>query len=122
MLPSLTGAAAAALPPARLATGIAVQTTGRQIGSALGVALLVAVLGGAATGADGFRAAWELMFLGGLAAAIALTLTGPAAVARGGAAAARGGAAAPLVGANGSTVIGGERRPDSREGPLVDTA
>ncbi len=122
VLPSLTGAAAAALPPARLATGIAVQTTGRQIGSALGVALLVAVLGGAATGADGFRAAWELMFLGGLAAAIALTLTGPAAVARGGAAAARGGAAAPLVGANGSTVIGGERRPDSREGPLVDTA
>jgi MFS family permease len=77
VLPSLTGAAAAALAPERLATGIAVQTTGRQIGSALGIALLVAVLGGGVAGADGFRPAWELMFLGGLAAAIALTLTGP---------------------------------------------
>jgi EmrB/QacA subfamily drug resistance transporter len=78
VLPSLTGAAAAALAPERLATGIAVQTTGRQIGSALGVALLVAVLGGGgAAGAHDFRSAWELMFLGGLAAAVTLTLTGP---------------------------------------------
>jgi EmrB/QacA subfamily drug resistance transporter len=81
VLPSLTGAAAAALAPERLATGIAVQTTGRQIGSALGVALLVAVLAGASRAVD-YRAAWELMLAGGLAAALALTLTGPLTAAR----------------------------------------
>ncbi len=48
MIPSLTGAVASTLAPARLATGIAVQTTGRQIGSALGFAILVAVLAAAA--------------------------------------------------------------------------
>ncbi|MEA2264939.1 MAG: hypothetical protein QOE27_522 [Solirubrobacteraceae bacterium] len=76
VLPSLTGAAAAALPPERLATGIAVQTTGRQIGSALGVALLVAVLG-TPGGAGDFRAGWVLMGAGGLAAAIVLSMAGP---------------------------------------------
>ena len=44
MLPTLTGAGAASLPPERFSTGIAVITMGRQIGSALGVALLVAIL------------------------------------------------------------------------------
>jgi MFS family permease len=52
VLPSLTGAAAAALPPARLATGIAVQTTARQIGSALGIAILVVLLGAPAHAGD----------------------------------------------------------------------
>lgn len=52
VLPSLTGAAAAGLPPERLATGIAVQTTGRQIGSALGVAVVVALLAAPHTAAD----------------------------------------------------------------------
>ena len=59
MIPSLTGAVASTLAPARLATGIAVQTTGRQIGSALGFAILVAVLGTPHTAGD-FKAAWEL--------------------------------------------------------------
>jgi EmrB/QacA subfamily drug resistance transporter len=75
VLPSLTGAAAAALPATRFATGIAVQTTGRQIGSALGVAVLVAVLGAARTAVD-FRAAWELMLVASIAASLMLSAIG----------------------------------------------
>jgi EmrB/QacA subfamily drug resistance transporter len=71
-LPSLTAAAAAALPPTRLATGIAVQTTGRQLGSALGVAMLVAVLGPAAGAHQNFHGAWELMTAAALAAGLML--------------------------------------------------
>jgi EmrB/QacA subfamily drug resistance transporter len=45
VLPSFTMAAAATLPPARIATGIGAQTMFRQIGGALGVAAFVAILG-----------------------------------------------------------------------------
>jgi EmrB/QacA subfamily drug resistance transporter len=78
VLPSLTSAAVAALPPARLATGIAVQTTGRQIGSALGVAVLVAVLGTAGPAHD-FAGAWTLMIISAVAAALTLARLGRAA-------------------------------------------
>lgn len=44
-LPTLAGAAAASLPPARFATGSGIYTMSRQLGLALGVAVLVAVLG-----------------------------------------------------------------------------
>lgn len=44
-IPVLTGASAAALPPARFATGAAVTSMGRQIGAVLGVAILVGILG-----------------------------------------------------------------------------
>ena len=50
MLPSLGGAATAPLPPQRFATGSALYAMTRQIGVALGVACLVAILG-TATGA-----------------------------------------------------------------------
>jgi MFS family permease len=76
VLPSLTATAAAALPPERIATGIAVQTTGRQLGSALGVAVLVPLLGTGAL-AD-FSGAWGLLI--GAAALAGLTI---AAVGRG---------------------------------------
>lgn len=56
-LASLSSAAAAALPPARFATGSAVFSTARQLGSVLGVALLVAILG-SDTALDAFRAGW----------------------------------------------------------------
>jgi len=75
MIPSLTGAVAATLAPARLATGIAVQTTGRQIGSALGFAILVAVLGTPHTAGD-FKAAWELMIAASLLAGATLVAIG----------------------------------------------
>jgi hypothetical protein len=75
MIPSLTGAVAATLAPARLATGIAVQTTGRQIGSALGFAILVAVLGTPHTAGD-FEAAWELMIAASLLAGATLVAIG----------------------------------------------
>ena len=45
MLPSLGGAATAPLPPQRFATGSALYAMTRQIGVALGVACLVAILG-----------------------------------------------------------------------------
>jgi EmrB/QacA subfamily drug resistance transporter len=63
MLPSLGGAATAPLPPQRFATGSALYAMTRQIGVALGVACLVAILG-AATGASAvtaFHRAWIFM-------------------------------------------------------------
>jgi EmrB/QacA subfamily drug resistance transporter len=73
VIPTLTGAGASSLAPARFATGAAVLTMGRQVGSALGIALLVAVLGtGAATLSD-FRSAWLISAAGGLGTALVLS-------------------------------------------------
>ncbi|HEY1833996.1 MAG TPA: MFS transporter [Solirubrobacteraceae bacterium] len=77
VIPTLTGAGASSLAAERFATGAAVLTMGRQIGSALGVALLVAVLGNSATSVSEFRSAWLLTILGGLAAGVALAALGP---------------------------------------------
>ncbi|HEY3829146.1 MAG TPA: MFS transporter [Solirubrobacteraceae bacterium] len=72
-IPSLTTMVAATLPPERLATGIAVQVTGRQLGSALGAAILVAVVGTARTAQD-FAGAWRLMLAASLLAGLTLAL------------------------------------------------
>jgi EmrB/QacA subfamily drug resistance transporter len=74
MLPSLGGAATAPLPPQRFATGSALYAMTRQIGVALGVACLVAILGGATgPGAVGaFHHAWIFMMACGLAAGAVL--------------------------------------------------
>jgi EmrB/QacA subfamily drug resistance transporter len=77
MIPTLTGAGASSLTPERFATGAAVLTMGRQIGSALGVALLVAVLGTSATVASNFHQAWLISVAGGLSAGLALAAIGP---------------------------------------------
>ena len=77
MLPTLTGAGAASLPPARFATGIAVITMGRQVGSALGIAILVAVLGSTATTAADFHSAWLISLSGGIVSALVLSMLGP---------------------------------------------
>jgi EmrB/QacA subfamily drug resistance transporter len=53
-------AGAAVLPEHRYATGTGVLNTSRQIGSALGVAVLVSLLGTGATAAD-YRAGWLVM-------------------------------------------------------------
>jgi EmrB/QacA subfamily drug resistance transporter len=77
-IPILTGAGVSSLAPERFATGVAVITMGRQVGSALGVAILVAVLAtGASTAAD-FHHAWLIVLCGALGAAAALALLGPA--------------------------------------------
>jgi EmrB/QacA subfamily drug resistance transporter len=75
VIPSLTGAVAATLAPERLATGIAVQTTGRQLGSALGFAILIAVLGTPGGAAD-FHGGWELMLAAALLAGGSLLAAG----------------------------------------------
>jgi EmrB/QacA subfamily drug resistance transporter len=72
VIPTLTGAGASSLAPARFATGAAVLTMGRQVGAALGIALLVAVLGaGAATLAE-FQSAWLISAAGGVGAGLLL--------------------------------------------------
>jgi EmrB/QacA subfamily drug resistance transporter len=63
MLPSLGGAATAPLPPQRFATGSALYAMSRQIGVALGVACLVAILGTASgsSAVHAFHHAWAFM-------------------------------------------------------------
>jgi EmrB/QacA subfamily drug resistance transporter len=76
MLPSLGGAATAPLPPERFATGTALYAMCRQIGLALGVACLVAILGvttGPAAVGD-FHHAW--VFMGSCALLSCLVLQG----------------------------------------------
>jgi EmrB/QacA subfamily drug resistance transporter len=77
VIPTLTAAGASSLPPERFATGAAVLTMGRQIGAALGIALLVAVLGANAHSASDFHWAWLITIVGGLAAGVALAALGP---------------------------------------------
>jgi MFS family permease len=82
VIPSLTAMVAVTLPPQRLATGIAVQVTGRQLGSALGAASLIAVVGTARTAED-FAGAWRLMLAASLLAGLVLAVAqrrSPAAV------------------------------------------
>jgi EmrB/QacA subfamily drug resistance transporter len=76
VIPTLTGAGASSLSPERFATGAAVLTMGRQIGAALGVAILVAVLGTSATTAADFHSAWLITVIGGLATAATLLAIG----------------------------------------------
>ncbi|WP_406115866.1 MFS transporter [Kitasatospora purpeofusca] len=79
-LPTLVGSAAAALPPARFATGSAVTTMARQIGAVVGVALTVGLIGtphGPQAALDGFRRGWILLVVAALlACAAALWLAG----------------------------------------------
>jgi EmrB/QacA subfamily drug resistance transporter len=74
VLPSLGGAATAPLPPQRFATGSALFAMTRQIGVALGVACLVAILGtaGGASAVTAFHHAWIFMIGCGLLAAAVL--------------------------------------------------
>ena len=73
MLPTLTGAGASELPPARFATGIAVIVMGRQVGSAIGIAILVAVLGTSAATAGDFQGAWIVTLVAGAGTAVTLS-------------------------------------------------
>jgi EmrB/QacA subfamily drug resistance transporter len=72
--PSLFAAAAA--PRAELASGSAVLATARQLGSALGVAIFVAVFGGRAVGLAGFDRAWIVVVITAAITAFAGLATG----------------------------------------------
>ena len=59
--PVLSAGAVSSLPPARFAVGSAVNQTARQIGGALGIAVLVALIGSPSSGSDpleGFEKLW----------------------------------------------------------------
>jgi EmrB/QacA subfamily drug resistance transporter len=72
-LPSLMSTAASSLPPQSFATGSAVVNMLRQVGFAVGVAMLVAVLGNpvGAGALTAFRHGWYAAAAAGLAAAVA---------------------------------------------------
>jgi EmrB/QacA subfamily drug resistance transporter len=76
VIPTLTGAGASSLPAERFATGAAVLTMGRQIGAALGVAVLVAVLGTSTRNAADFHSAWLITVVGAVATGLALAAIG----------------------------------------------
>jgi Na+/melibiose symporter-like transporter len=77
VIPTLTGAGASSLSPERFATGAAVLTMGRQIGAALGVAVLVAVLGAGGSSASDFHATWLITVISGLITFVAMVAIGP---------------------------------------------
>jgi EmrB/QacA subfamily drug resistance transporter len=79
VIPTLTGAGASSLAPERFATGAAVLTMGRQVGSALGIAILVAVLGTGAANLSDFHAAWLISALGAVCTGLAFAALGPGA-------------------------------------------
>jgi EmrB/QacA subfamily drug resistance transporter len=74
VIPSLTSAATSSLPPDRFATGSAVLSMSRQIGVALGVAVLVSIVGTPAPGEalDRFKDGYS--FITGLAVAAAVAM------------------------------------------------
>ena len=79
VLPTLSAAATGPLPPARFATGTAVLGMSRQLGSALGVAILVAIIGHPAPGEllGAFRDGWTFQIAAALMAGVTLLSVGP---------------------------------------------
>jgi MFS family permease len=79
VLPSVSAAATGPLPPTRFATGTAVLGMSRQVGTALGVAVLVAVIGhpNPADAVDAFRDGWTFIIASGLSAGAVLLSVGP---------------------------------------------
>jgi predicted MFS family arabinose efflux permease len=70
-LGTLIAAGATALPDGRSGTGTAILNSGRQIASALGVAVLVTILGPTATSVEGYTAGWAVGAVLALAAGAA---------------------------------------------------
>jgi EmrB/QacA subfamily drug resistance transporter len=75
---TLASAAAASLPPERFATGTGVFGMSRQIGTALGIAVTVAILAGASASnpMDAFDSAWTFMAVTSFAVAVAAVALG----------------------------------------------
>jgi EmrB/QacA subfamily drug resistance transporter len=78
VLPSVQGAAMATLPAALFSTGTAKITMSRQVGAALGIAILVAVIGTPSTGhvVEAFQPVWRVEILAALAAGGAMLAVG----------------------------------------------
>jgi EmrB/QacA subfamily drug resistance transporter len=78
VIPSLTSAATSSLPPDRFATGSAVIAMSRQIGVALGVAVLVSLVGTPAPGdaVASFHDGYTFITAAALAAAVAMASIG----------------------------------------------
>jgi len=78
VIPTLASATAASLPASRFATGSAVYGMTRQFGIALGIAILIAVLGTprAADVLPAFRSVWAVIVGLAVASAIAATTIG----------------------------------------------
>lgn len=88
ILPALSSVVGVALPAHRWGTGSSLITTARQVGSVLGVALLVSVIGTHTTGRPDeiglLRAGWVVLALAGVVAAgCAVALARAEAAARG---------------------------------------
>jgi hypothetical protein len=79
VLPTLSAAATGPLPASRFATGTAILGMSRQLGSALGVAVLVAIIGHPTPGTAlaAFRNGWVFMIFSSLAAGVLLLSVGP---------------------------------------------
>jgi EmrB/QacA subfamily drug resistance transporter len=79
LLTTMSTAATAPLEPSRFATGTAVLGMSRQLGAALGVAVLVAIIGHPTpTGVlDAFRNGWMFVIVCALAAGAAMLAVGP---------------------------------------------
>jgi EmrB/QacA subfamily drug resistance transporter len=77
-------AAAATLPANRATTGSAVLNMARQVGSAVGVAVVVVILGPGAHTLAGFHHAWAAEVIAGLLACLAIAVTARPAGAGGG--------------------------------------
>ena len=82
VLPTLSAAATAALPRERFATGTAVLGMSRQLGTALGIAVLIAILGHPSPAGviDAFRNGWTFMIIATSLAAVALLAVGPVSI------------------------------------------
>jgi MFS family permease len=79
VLPSAQGAAMATLPPELFSTGTAKITMARQIGAALGIAILVAVIGVPSAGhvVAAFQPVWRVELITCAAAGVAMLAVGP---------------------------------------------
>jgi len=75
VLPTLSAAATGPLPPTRFATGTAVLGMSRQLGSALGIAILIAIVGHPAL--SSFRHGWTFIICSTVAAGLVLLAVGP---------------------------------------------
>jgi len=73
VLPSLSSAAVHGLPPGRFALGSAINQGVRQLGSVIGVALVIGLLGRAnpADEVAGFRSVAAILIAGGLLTSLA---------------------------------------------------